>query len=88
MRLFHVLAVCLIVGQAATAAQAGESNTGPSGYSAAALFNRANSCARDGKTGLAILNYERAQLLAPNDSDIAANLHFVRTKAGLPVSGQ
>ena len=84
MRLFHILAVCLVIGQAATAAQAGESNTAPSGYSAATLFNRANACARTGKTGLAILNYERAQLLAPSDADVAANLHFVRAKAGLP----
>jgi hypothetical protein len=53
------------------------------GYSAAALYNQGNACARAGKTGQAILNYERAQLLAPNDSDIAANLHFVRAKAGL-----
>jgi hypothetical protein len=64
----------------ATSARAGES----SGYSAAMLFNQANAYARAGKTGPAILNYERAQLLAPNDPDIAANLHFVRTKAGLP----
>ncbi len=28
--------------------------------------------------------FQRAQLLAPNDADIAANLHFVRAKAGLP----
>jgi tetratricopeptide (TPR) repeat protein len=49
-----------------------------------ALFNRANACAREGKSGLAILNYERALLLAPNEADIAANLHFVRAKAGLP----
>jgi hypothetical protein len=55
-----------------------------SGYSAAALFNQANAYARAGKPGLAVLNYERAQLLAPNDADIAANLHFVRAKAGLP----
>jgi hypothetical protein len=54
------------------------------GYSAAALFNQANAYARNGKTGVAILDYERAQLLAPNDADIAANLHFVRAKAGLP----
>jgi len=84
MRLFHILAVCLVIGQAATAAQGSESNTAASGYSAAALFNRGNACARDGNTALAILNYERAQLLAPNDADIAANLHFVRAKAGLP----
>ena len=36
-----------------------------------------------GKLGLAILNYERAQLLAPGDADIAFNLHIARAKAGL-----
>jgi hypothetical protein len=71
-----ILAVCLMATQAATAAT--------SGYSAASLFDQANASARAGKTGLAVLNYERAQLLAPNDPDIAANLHFVRAKAGLP----
>ena len=71
-----MLAVCLVTAPAATAA------TG--GYSTAALFNQANANARAGKTGLAILNYEQAQLLAPNDPDIAANLQFVRAKAGLP----
>jgi hypothetical protein len=84
MRLIYFFAACLIVGQTGTAALAGESNAAAGGYSAAALFNRGNACARDGKTGLAVLNYERAQLLAPNDADIAANLHFVRGKAGLP----
>jgi hypothetical protein len=54
------------------------------GYSAAALFDAANAFARAGHTGLAVLNYERAQLLAPNDPKIAANLNFVRAKADLP----
>lgn len=54
------------------------------GYSAATLYNTGNSNARDGKPGLAVLNYERARLLAPNDPDIRANLRFVRESAGLP----
>jgi hypothetical protein len=33
---------------------------------------------------MAILNYERASLLAPNDPDIQANLRFVRASAHLP----
>jgi hypothetical protein len=78
------LLFCPVNGHAATVPQAVESDSATSTYSAAALFNRANANARDGKPGLAILNYERAQLLAPNDSDIAANLHLVRAKAGLP----
>lgn len=79
-----MLPICLFTGRVATAAQPSQSNTAASGYSAAALFNRANAAGRGGKLGLAILNYERAQLLAPNDADIAANLHFVRAKADLP----
>jgi hypothetical protein len=53
-------------------------------YSAATLFNQGNAAARNGKIGPAVLNYERALLLSPNDPDIAANLHLVRAKAGLP----
>jgi hypothetical protein len=78
------LPIFLAGGQAATAAQPEPSASAISGYSAAALFNQANDCARDGKLGVAILDYSRAQLLAPNDADIAANLHSVRAKAGLP----
>jgi len=54
------------------------------GYSAAELYNAANAYARAGNTGLAVLNYERAQLLAPRDPDIAANLRLVRMTAHLP----
>ena len=50
-------------------------------YSADGLYNLANSYARAGKPGLAVLNYERAALLAPYDPDIAANLEYVRTSA-------
>jgi len=54
------------------------------GYSAAGLYNLANSYARAGKPGMAVLNYERATLLAPNDPDIEANLRFVRDASRLP----
>jgi hypothetical protein len=77
------LPLWLVTAHGAMGAQPRKSTIGTSSYSAAALFNQANAYARDGKPGLAILNYERAQLLAPNDADIAANLHFVRAKAGL-----
>ena len=76
------LSICLARESIAIGPQPGQ--TASATYSAAALFNQANACARDGKPGVAILNYERAQLLAPTDADIAANLHFVRAKAGLP----
>jgi hypothetical protein len=55
-----------------------------SGYSAPALYNTANAYARAGKPGLAVLNYERARLLEPNDPDVDANLRHVREAAGLP----
>jgi tetratricopeptide (TPR) repeat protein len=78
------LPIFLFTAQAATVAQPSANSTTTTGYSAAALFNQGNADARQGKTGPAILNYERALLLAPNDADIAANLHFVRAKSGLP----
>lgn len=53
------------------------------GYSAPVLYNLGNAYLRDGRVGLAILNYERARVLAPNDADIAANLKSARKKAGL-----
>lgn len=54
------------------------------GYSAPALYNLGNAYARAGKPGLAVLNYERARLLEPNDPDIDANLRHVREAVGLP----
>jgi hypothetical protein len=54
------------------------------GYSAPALYNLANAYARAGQPGLAVLNYERARLLDPNDPDIDANLRHVREASGLP----
>ena len=53
-------------------------------YSADGLYNLANSYARAGKPGLAVLNYERAALLAPDDADISANLEYVRASAHVP----
>jgi hypothetical protein len=54
-------------------------------YSAAALYNLANSYARAGKPGLAVLSYERAALLEPGDPDINANLAYVRALAHVSV---
>lgn len=53
------------------------------GYSAALLFNLGNACYRAGEFGPAILNYERAQVLAPNDQNISANLRLACEKAGV-----
>ena len=68
----------------APATSSGSTPTDPPRYSATALYNLANSYARAGKPGLAVLNYERAALLAPNDPDITANLDYVRTAAHVP----
>lgn len=53
------------------------------GYSADLLYNLANSYAQAGHVGKAILNYERALQLDPNDPDILGNLQLVRTANGL-----
>ena len=60
-----------------------ESVTASRGYSAPVLFNLANAQVAQNKLGPAILNYERARWLAPNDTDIAANLALARQQAGL-----
>ncbi len=73
------LAIFLLLG-----AVAAHSESGSAGYSAAGLYNIANSYARAGKPGMAILNYERARLLAPGDPDVQANLRLVRASAHLP----
>ncbi len=72
------LALLLVVGCQARAAPAAPS------YSAAGLYNLGNAYARAGKPGLAVLNYERARLLAPRDPDIATNLGIVRAAVHLP----
>ncbi|MGD0490952.1 MAG: SH3 domain-containing protein [Steroidobacteraceae bacterium] len=58
--------------------------TPSAGYSAAQLYNSANAYARSGKTALAVLEYERARVLAPTDRDLRLNLRRVRESAGLP----
>ena len=70
-----------LLGAAGAAAQ---KDAQPAGYSAAALYNLGNAYARSGKPGLAVLNYERARLLNPDDADLEANLRHVRESAGLP----
>ncbi|EKD35928.1 MAG: hypothetical protein ACD_75C01720G0002 [uncultured bacterium] len=60
-----------------------EQLTKNTGFSAAVLYNLANSYARAGKIGPAVLNYERALRLAPGDSDISGNLDLVRKESGL-----
>lgn len=69
-------------GDYATAITGYEALTGQ-GVSAALFYNLANSYAQAGQSGRAILNYERALRLAPNDPDIRANLDLVRKEKGL-----
>jgi hypothetical protein len=58
--------------------------TPQAGYSAAALYNLGNSFARQGMLGMAVVNYERARLLSPNDPDIDANLSYARARSHVP----
>jgi len=53
------------------------------GYSAPLCYNLANAEAKAGHLGQAILDYERARYLAPNDEAIDHNLQLARQKAGL-----
>jgi hypothetical protein len=84
------LLVLAMIGTPASAFAQASAATAPApvneatGYSASALYDLANADARAGKTGLAVLNYERARLLDPADPDIEANLQLVRQAAGLP----
>ncbi|MDO5523111.1 MAG: tetratricopeptide repeat protein [Bacteroidia bacterium] len=48
--------------------------------SAEIYYNLGNAYFRNGETAKAILNYERALLLSPGDSDIRHNLRFARTR--------
>ena len=73
----------LIVGLALWCGQTPAQPSQPR-YSADGLYNLANSYARAGQPGLAVLNYERAALLAPGDPDINANLEYVRASAHVP----
>ena len=53
------------------------------GFSASLCYNLANSYARDGQTGKAVLGYERALRLAPGDADARHNLELLRREKGL-----
>jgi hypothetical protein len=77
------IAASAIIGLAGAAMPASPPPAPQSGYSAAGLYNLANAYARTGKPGFAVLNYERARLLDPNDPDVEANLRHVRETAGL-----
>src|SRR5262245_41661832 len=50
-------------------------------YSAPELFNQANTAQRANRLGRAILGYERARLISPNEPSIEQNLRIAREKA-------
>lgn len=50
--------------------------------SPALYFNLGNACLKSGKVGRAIVAYRQAELLAPRDPDVRANLQIARTQAG------
>jgi len=70
-------------GEFEKASELYEEITAAKGYAEPVLFNLANSYAQSGRTGKAILNYERAVVLAPSDPDIKGNLEKVRKENGL-----
>src|ERR1700674_1318996 len=74
-----VLALHLLIGAGQVHAQSSQT-----GYTASDLYNLGNAYMRQGKPGMAVLNYERANLLSPNDPDIDANLSYVRASSHLP----
>jgi len=78
----------LVLGSGIALAATTSEPAASGGYSSALLYDQANADARGGKPGLAVLNYERARLLAPRDADIVANLNAVRDLSGLPSSGE
>lgn len=53
------------------------------GYSAGICNNLAAAYAQMGKTGLAVVNYQRAAFLAPADPEIQANLRSLQKQAGI-----
>ena len=74
----------LIVGLMLVGCQ-GRPHSALPGYSAAGLYDLANAYAHAGRPGMAVLNYERASLLAPNDPDIEFNLRYVLQSRRLPL---
>lgn len=70
-------------GDHAAAITAFESAIATRGWSSGALFDLGNAYAGAGQRGRAILAYERARVLAPRDSAIAANLARTREAAGI-----
>ncbi len=67
-------------GRYAAAAQAYEQLIAQGVKNSAIYYNLGNAYMQQGEIGRAILNYKRAQALAPRDPDIAANLALARAQ--------
>ena len=65
-------------GQYGQAAQAYQQLVDQGFTDSALFYNLGNAYFKDGDYGRAIVNYRRAQLLAPRDTDIATNLELAR----------
>lgn len=70
-------------GKFAEAEQGYQSLVKDGHYSPQLFYNLGNTEFRLQKTGAAILNYERAEMLAPGNPEVQANLAYVRTQAGV-----
>ena len=70
-------------GRYAEAAAEYEQILGARGYSAPLLHDLGNAYLRDGQPVRAVVAYERAEVLAPRDPAIAANLAVARTAANV-----
>ncbi len=75
-----------VAGQYQASTQGYEAVLAQKGYSAPVLFDLGNSYYREGDYARAILAYQRARVLAPNDADIGANLQAAQKQAGLAVT--
>jgi tetratricopeptide (TPR) repeat protein len=67
-------------GQYSQAAQAYQQLVDQGFTDSALFYNLGNAYFKDGDYGRAVVNYRRAQLLAPRDADIAANLELARSQ--------
>jgi hypothetical protein len=96
---FGLLAVALFTGGRMARADQGtpaavpiatertaSAKAGTQGFSARALVAQADADLAAGHPGLAILEYERARLLAPRAPAVTSGLAHARSTAGLPVS--
>jgi hypothetical protein len=82
-----MLALCCLLAAAQGASLFDQANkyeqAAKAGLSAELLNNLGDNYAADGQTGLAVLNYERALLLAPGNTELRATLTQLRKEKGL-----